>query len=317
MARSEGRDVGRISAAVDRNYDQFHGERQATFGFFEAASPEAAVGLLDAAVAWAGEQGVEVVRGPMSFTTNDECGLLVDGFQYRPAILMPYNPPQYAPWIEGAAFTKAKDLYAFRMPVPSTPPAVFARIAEKVRRKERVSLRVIDMKRFAQELDRVKEVYNSAWDRNWGFVPMTDAEIDHMAAQLKPAVVSRLIQFAEIDGETVGFSLIIPDVNVALAPLRGRLFPFGIVRLLWSLPRIRVIRLMALGVKAGFRRRGIESLLIEGMVNQTSAMGYTGCDVGWTLEDNDLVNRLIQEMGGERYKTYRIYERRIPGPTPP
>jgi GNAT superfamily N-acetyltransferase len=311
LAREGGKDRGRVSASVDRNHDSFHGERQATFGFFEAASPDAAAALLAAAERWARAKGAEVLRGPMSFTTNDECGLLVEGFDLRPAIMMPYNPPHYAGWVEAAGLTKAKDLYSFQVPVPRETPKLLARIAAKVRRLHRVTLRTIDMKRFDEELARIKDVYNAAWDRNWGFVPMTDAEIDHMAKQLRPAVVARLIQFAEIDGATVGVSLIIPDVNVALAPLKGRLFPFGIVRLLWSLPRIREIRLMALGVKSDYRRRGIESLLIDGMVRETSALGYVTCDVGWTLEDNDGVNRLIEEMGGRRYKVHRIYERRL------
>jgi GNAT superfamily N-acetyltransferase len=170
------------------------------------------------------------------------------------------------------------------------------------------------MKRFDEDLGRVKEVYNSAWENNWGFVPMTDHEIDHMAAQLKPAVVPGMVLFAEIEGKPVGFVLALPDVNQALRPLRGRLFPLGVFRLLWSLPRVRDGRLMALGVRAGYRRRGIEALLIHDLHRTLIAKSYVDFEVGWTLEDNDLVNRLIETMRGEHYKTYRIYERRLAPP---
>lgn len=311
LAREGGRDLGRIAASVDRNYDSFHGERQAAFGFLEAESAHAADALLEAAARWGRERGAECLRGPLNFTTNDDCGLLIRGFEFPPAVLMPYNPPSYPAWVEAAGFKKAKDLYAFRIPIPDRPPDQITRIAEKVGDRFRVRVRRIDMKRFAEELERVKTIYNSAWERNWGFVPMTEREIEHMAAQLRPAVVPDLTLFAEIDGEPVGFLLAIPDVNVALKPLRGRLFPFGIVRLLWMLPRIREIRLMALGVKAGYRRRGIDAALIQRLAQATKAGGYTVCEVGWTLQDNDLVNSLVEVMGGEHYKTYRIYERTL------
>jgi len=311
IARENGRDVGRIAASVDRSYDALHAERQAGFGFFEARSPAAAAALLQSAVRWGAERNAEVLRGPMSFTTNDDCGLLVRGFEYSPTIMMPYNPPEYAEWIEAAGFSKAKDLYGFRIRIPDHAPDQIERISNKVRDRFRVRVRTIDMKRFKEELGRVKDIYNSAWEKNWGFVPMTDHEIDHMAAQLKPAVVPSFTLFAEIDGETVGFLLLIPDVNIAMKPLRGRLFPFGIVRLLWGLPRIKEVRLMALGVKAGFRRRGIDAALIHEITKNTYAAHCTFCEVSWTLEDNDLVNSLVEVMGGERYKTYRIYERRL------
>ena len=311
MARQNGTDLGRIAATIDRNHDDFHGERQVAFGFFEARSPEAAQALLAAAEHWGRERGASVIRGPMNFTTNDDCGLLVHGFEEPPTILMPYNPPAYAAWVEGAGLRKVKDLFAFKVPIPETPAEQIARIAVKVRDRFRVRVRPINMKRFDEELGRVKQIYNSAWDRNWGFVPMTDSEIDHMAKQLKPAIVPELTLFAEIDGEAVGFSLTLPDVNVALKPLRGRLFPLGIVRLLLALPKIRTLRLMALGVKAGFRRRGIDAALVHQTSLITRARGYSWCEVGWTLEDNDLINRLIGVVGGQHYKTYRIYERSL------
>ncbi|HYR52049.1 MAG TPA: N-acetyltransferase [Candidatus Dormibacteraeota bacterium] len=314
LARENGRDVGRIAASVDRNHDSVHGERQATFGFLEAESGETVDALIRAAGRWGRERGATVMRGPMNFTTNDDCGLLIRGFEEPPTILMPYNPPSYPAWVESAGMKKAKDLYAFKVPIPASPEKEIAqvtRIALKCSKRHRIHVRPLDMKRFDEELQRVKVIYNSAWDKNWGFVPMTEHEIDHMAGQLKPAIVPDLALFAEIDGEAVGFALALPDVNVALKPLHGRLFPFGIVRLLWSLPRIRTLRLMALGVKAGFRRRGIDAALVHRAAVVSQARGYTSCEVGWTLEDNDLINGLIEAVNGDRYKTYRIYERSL------
>lgn len=311
LARERGRVVGRVSASVDRNYDSFHGERQATFGFFEAESAEAATALLAAAESWSRSKGAQVLRGPMSFTTNDECGLLVEGFHRRPALMMPYNPPEYAAWISAAGFAKAKDLYSFQCPVPRELPPVYARMASMARRQSGLKTRPINMGRFKEELGRLKEVYNSAWERNWGFVPMTEKEIDHMAAQLKPAVVADLIRFAEADGQTVGFGLLVPDVNIIFQKIRGRLFPFGIIRLLWSLPRIREFRIMALGIRSDWRRKGVAPLLVAELAEAARDRGYHTCEIGWTLEDNDTVNQLALAMGGVRASVYRIYERRL------
>jgi GNAT superfamily N-acetyltransferase len=311
LAREDGQDVGRISASVDRNYDAFQGERQATFGFFEAVTAEAARALLGAAESWARARGAEVLRGPMSFTTNDDVGLLMDGFDRPPVLLMPYNPPAYGGWVEAAGFSKAKDLYAYDIRTPERPPEHFARMAEKCRDRYGVTVRRIDMRRFREELDRVKEVYNAAWERNWGFVPMTDHEVEHMAAQLKPALMSDLVLFAEIDRKPVAFALVVPDVNLILRRIRGRLFPFGIVRLLWGLPRLKEARLMALGVKKEFRRRGIETLLVAELMLAGRRRGLRGAELSWTLEDNHLINRTIEQAGGVRYKTYRIFERRL------
>jgi len=311
LARENGRDAGRISASVDRNYDSIHGERQATFGFFEAESEAAARALLAAAESWSREKGAEVQRGPMSFTNNDDVGLLIDGFDEPPVLLMPYNPPVYREWIERAGFEKAKDLYAWTIVPPVAPPEQFARMGEICRKRYGVTVRPLEMRRFGEELERVKEVYNEAWEQNWGFVPMTDREVEHMAAQLKPAVVPQFVLFAEIEGKTIAFGMVLPDVNLVLRGVRGRLFPFGIFRLLWGLPRIREGRLMALGVMKAYRRRGIESLLVGELMRVGRRLGWSRVELGWTLEDNHLINRTIEQSGGVRYKTYRIFERRL------
>jgi len=303
--------TGRIAASVDRNYDALHEERQAAFGFFEAVTEEAAGQLLEAARAWAREKGAEIMRGPLSFTTNDECGLLIEGFGRRPVLMMPYNPPEYSGWIEAAGYRKAKDLYSFRCPVPHPPPQAYARIASLTRRKADVRTRPIDMRHFREELERVKELYNAAWEKNWGFVPMTDHEIEHMASQLKPAIVPDLVRFAEVDGVPVAFGLLIPDLNIAIQKAGGNLFPFGLLRMLWTMRRIREFRVMALGIRAEWRRTGIAPLLVDELVRVVWAKGYRMSDIGWTLEDNDAVNRMAVAMGGTRSAVYRIYERSV------
>lgn len=310
LATEGPRVLGRIAVSTDRNYDALHGERQASFGFFEAETGEAAGALLRQALDWARERGAEVVRGPLSFTTNDECGLLVEGFDRRPVLMMPYNPPGYAGWIEAAGFAKARDLYSFEAPIPAAPQPAYSRIAATIRKQEGVRTRPIDMRRFDEELGKVKEIYNSAWEKNWGFVPMTDHEMDHLAAQLKPAVVPDLVRFAEVDGVPVGFSLLVPDLNLALRKAGGRLFPFGLVRLLWAMRTIREVRFMALGIRSEWRRKGIAPLLVEELIRILHGRGYHTCSIGWTLEDNDAVNKLIEAVQGKRVTVHRIYERR-------
>jgi GNAT superfamily N-acetyltransferase len=296
---------------VDRNHDRTHEERQGAFGFFEARSAEAAALLLRAAEAWARGRGASIARGPLSFSTNDECGLLVRGFDRSPPLLTPYNPPSYAGWIEAAGYRKAKDLLSFTVAGPYTTPAAFYRMAQIARRRANVTTRPIDMKRFDEELALVKEIYNSAWEKNWGFVPMTDAEIDHMAGQLKPAVVPEFVRFAEVDGKAVAFLLYVPDVNLALKPARGRLFPFGIFHVLWGLPRIREGRLMALGVTKEHRRTGLAPTLVVDLGDALNARGYRHSTISWTLEDNDAVNNLALAFGGVQSAAHRVYEKSL------
>ena len=307
LALEGGRIVGRVAASTDKNHDSIHGERQGAFGFFEARSAAASSALLAAAEAWARQEGATIMRGPLSFTTNDECGLLVEGFDRSQPLLMPYNPPEYGGWIESAGYAKAKDLYSFSIPGPYKANPTFQRIAEMARRRSGVVTRPIDMKRFDQELARVKDIYNSAWEKNWGFVPMTDAEIDHMAKQLKPAVVADFIRFAEVDGKTVAFLLYVPDVNLALKPARGSLFPFGIFHLLLGLPRIREGRLMALGVVPEHRRTGLAPSLVTDLGEALTKKGYGLSTIGWTLEDNEAVNNLALGYGCTRSAVHRIY----------
>lgn len=303
------RPVGRIGACLNEQHNVFQGERAGFFGFFESVDdPDVAVALVSAAAAWLKEQGMEILRGPCNWSTNETCGLLIDGFDSPPMVMMTYNPPYYAPLLEKAGLRKAKDLVAFEIFTTGEEPARVARIASRVAERAGVTIRCMDKRRYAGEIARVKGIYNEAWRGNWGFVPMTAAEFDHLGKEVKSVVDPRLVLIAEHQGEAVAFALSLPNVNSVLARINGRMFPFGFIKALWYGRRISEARLLTLGVKEGFRRRGIEAVLMLESFRQGKMAGYTHGEMGWVLEDNALMIRDIEAMDGRRYKTYRIYQ---------
>jgi hypothetical protein len=309
LAERGGRAVGRVAAIVNEAHNAFHGDRIGFFGCFECEDdPEAARALLDAGAAWVAERGRVGLRGPVSFSTNDECGTLVDGFDTPPMVLMPHNPAHHARLLEGAGFAKAKDLIAYRFRTTGLPERL-VRAADALRARSRIAIRSLDLRRFDEEVARVREVYNDAWEKNWGFVPMTRAEMDHMAAQLRPVVDADLLLFAEDEGRPIAFALALPDLNQALRHANGRLFPFGALAIWWHARRIREVRVLTLGIRHGYRRFGVDSLLYIELFRAAAAKGYTGGECSWILEDNVAMRRPIERMGGVAYKTYRIYER--------
>ncbi len=310
LAWRGGRIVGRIAAVDDRNFNAFQGTRTAYWGLFEALDdPEAAVALFDAVRGWARARGLTELLGPMNLSTNYDCGLLVDGFDAAPYVLMTYNPRYYVGLVEGACGQKkAKDLLAWTLDVRQPIPERVARLAEKFRTREELVVRPIDVRNLDAEVERLQSIYNDAWEKNWGFVPMTDAEFRHMAKEMKSIVVPELALIAEVDREPVAFALTLPDVNRALAKIDGRLFPTGIFKLLWHLRRIKACRLTGLGIRKGYRKRGIDAVLYHDTQRNAQRLGYVDGEVSWTLEDNDLINRAIEMMGAKRYKTYRLYE---------
>jgi GNAT superfamily N-acetyltransferase len=316
LARRDGVDVGRIVAILDRSHNEFHGERTGFFCYFESVDDPAVAHLLfESASLWARERKMRMLRGPVNPSLNDEVGLLVDGFDSPPVLMMTYNPPYYASLYEGAGFRKAKDLLAFWFEIGPKPLERFGRVNERVRRNEQ-TFRVHKMSKRSLEKDlpRVREVYNAAWEKNWGFVPMTAEEMDFMAMRLKPLLVADfalLGEFVRPDGsvEPAAFMLTLPDYNTAMAPLKGRLFPFGWLKFLLATRRIRAVRVMTLGVKKEYRSRGLQSLLFEQSLRAAMARGYSGCEVSWVLEDNDQMIRGMKIWGGEPYKTYRVYEK--------
>lgn len=316
LARRGGAVVGRIAAVNDARYNDFHGVRHGWFGLFESVDdPTVARGLFDAAAGWLRASGLTAMLGPASFSSNGEFGALLEGFDASPVVLMSYNPRYYPALYEAAGFAKAKDLYAYELASDVPPPEKVARIADKIRQRDGVVVRPVRMDDFANEVRRIKDIYNAAWEKNWGFVPMTEREFDHMAREMKSLVVADLLLIAEVGGEPVAFSMTLPDANIALKAAGGRLtrfgLPIGLAKLVLAARRIKRLRLVTLGIKEGFRRRGLDAILYLDTLRTARRLGYTGGEISWTLEDNHLVNRAIESMGGRRYKTYRVYERAL------
>jgi ribosomal protein S18 acetylase RimI-like enzyme len=318
VARREKEDVGRIAAILDRNHNEFHGEKTGFFGFFESDNDRAVSdALLGAAAGWAGKRGMEVLRGPANPSLNDEAGLLVEGFDTPPVLMMTYNPRYYATLLEEAGFRKAKDLLASWFEIGPEPLAHFARINERFRRRNSdILVRKVSKGSLKADLPKVRDVYNAAWEKNWGFVPMNAEEMDFMAARLKPLLDENFLFLAEARRpddslEPVGFMLSLPDYNTAIRPLGGRLLPFGWLKFLLGLKKIRTLRVVTLGLKKDYRMRGIQSLMFEEGLKAALKRGLTGCEVSWMLEDNALVLRSVKLWGGRLYKTYRMYDRRI------
>lgn len=314
IARRAGKVVGRIAAVEDPRYNEFHKTRLGFFGMFECIDDAAvAQALFDAAAGWNRSRGFGQMLGPVNFSTNYECGVLVEGFDAPPVVMMAYNPRYYPKLYHSCGLEKAKDLWAFELSSSVNPPEKVARIAEKIRQREGVTVRPLNLKDFDGEVRRIKQIYNSAWEQNWGFVPVTDREFDHLAREMRPLVVPQLVLLAEIRQEPVAFSMTIPDANFALKAANGRLtrfgLPTGLVRLYLASRKIKRVRLLTLGIKEGFRKRGVDAILYLDTLRTARALGYTGGEISWTLEDNDLINRAIESMGGRRYKTYRLYQR--------
>jgi len=311
-----GRDIGRIAAVLDRHYNEVQGDQAAFFGFFECLNDrEVSAALFEAAFDWARQRKMTRILGPMNPTSNDECGLLVDGFDSRPTFMMPYNPRYYIDLVSSAGFAKAKDLLAFQIHLAKSPLERLNRLADKARRRNTdLVIRRVLKKTLARDLNLIKEVYNSAWERNWGFVPMTDAEIDFMAARLKPLLVEGLVWLVESPDGPVAFLLAVPDFNQAIQPLRGRLLTRKLFRVLpdflgWRLPQL--CRVVILGVKEGYRNRGLESIMLAEGLKVGFQIGFTAAEASWVLEDNVKMRRVIDVFGGQPYKTYRIYQRAL------
>jgi len=304
--------VGRIAATVDRNYNDYHRSAIGFFGFFETAfDSEVPPALFEAACAFCRGKGMKAVYGPANPSLNDESGLLVSGHDSPPMIRMSYNPEFYAGMIEAAGFTKVKDLHAYEVKVRDEMPPKFERVMKKLKTKPGVVVRPANLKRLKDDLEIIKEIYNDAWSRNWDFAPMTSAEIDQMARQLRPLIIPDLCPIVFLHGEPAAMSVALPDYNQILHDMGGSLFPFGWLRFLSRRRRITQGRLWALGVKSRFRNLGFDSLLYYESFAAARRLGYTRGEVSWILEDNVAIIRPILQLGGKLYKTYRIYQRSL------
>jgi GNAT superfamily N-acetyltransferase len=308
------RAVGRIAAIANRRHDEVYRDGCAFFGFFECEEDgDAARALLDAAGGWARERGYRGIRGPASFSTNHECGLLVEGFHTPPTVMMPHNPPYYAELLRAAGFEKAKDLIAFEggSPGPLEIPDRSRRAVERLAARSGVRLRAFDARDFKGEVERIKRGYNEAWERNWGFVPMSDLEIEHMASEFRPVYIPDLVPLAFAGERLVGFGLALPDINEILRRNRsGRLLPV-LPRLLWAVRRrrLRRMRVLMLGLLPEVRGRGVDAMLWHWIWTRGLDHGFTWGEASWILEDNAPMVNAALRMGFRRYKTYRLLER--------
>ncbi len=309
LAKLDGEVVGRIAAMVNHNHNEFHNERTGFFGFFECIdNQEAADGLFAEAVEWLRGKKMDTMRGPMNPSTNDTIGFLVDAFDASPQIMMTYTHPYYLALAENFGFKKSMDVYAYWMSSSQPLPEKPLRVAERVRKKTQLTFRSLNMKKFWDEVELLHEIYNTAWSYNWGFVPMTNAEFHHLAKHLKSVADPDLAFIAEFDGKPIGFCLTLPDFNQALKKLNGRLFPIGIFKLLYYARKVSRARVITMGVIKEYQKRGIDALFYLETYRRGVAKGYEGAEFSWILENNVMMKRTAEMMGGKIYKTYRIYD---------
>jgi GNAT superfamily N-acetyltransferase len=316
--------VGRIGAIDNPRHNETHNDRVGFFGFFEAENdPEVAGALFDTAGDWLKARGKDAIRGPANPSVNDEYGLLVDGFDSPPVILMTYNPRYYIDLIQGAGFEKAMDLWAWYIPTSTyggtkadSLPEKLTRVVKAVRRRYGYRVHALDMRRFDEEVVKIKQVYRSAWEKNWGAIPLTEHEFQHLADSLKPMADPDLVFIVEDkEGRVVGMSLTLPDLNQALLkayPRPGTPEIWTLLKMLWHWKVRRSIdgvRVVLLGVLEPYRGRGIDALLMYETAKAALPKGYKWGEMSWILENNDMMNRNIAMMGCKVYKTYRIYQK--------
>jgi GNAT superfamily N-acetyltransferase len=312
IARRGKETVGTIVAILNNRHNQVHQENVGFFGFFETINDyQVAEKLLDTVMDWAKAKKLDYIRGPENYSQNEIAGLLVDGFDTPPVILMAHNLPYYQEFIERYGFTKAMDLWAYCMDTNTQIPERVEKIVERIKERSSVTFRNINKKDFDNEIEKVKYVYNHAWEKNWGFVPATDHEIDHIAAELYQIVDPDIVFFAEVDGRPVGFSLAAPDINQALKKINGRLFPYGIFKLLYHSKKINRVRVIIMGVIPEYRNKGIDSVFYLDTYRKGVEKGYNWGEFSWILENNDPMNTALRNIGARVYKTYRIYEKKV------
>ena len=316
LALRDGRPVGRVSAQVDHQYNDFHGERTGMFGFFETEDdPEVAGALLDAAEGWLRSKGMQRMLGPMDFTINDESGIVVEGFERPPMTRNPWQHPYYQRLVEGHGLTKAMDLFMWELTISDREkvlPILF-QMAEELEPKHGIRVRKWDLKNLEDEVRGFVEIYNAAWSTNWGFCPINEREAIHMYKELKPLLDTHWLMAAEkIDtGETVGVALTFPDYNRLLVGLRGRLLPFGWAKALSRLRKIDRVRVGFLGVKPEYQHTGVAAGFYVEHFHMAATRPQTWGETGWILENNEAMNRGMEAMGGKRVKRYRLYEREL------
>ena len=317
LAYRDGRPVGRITAQVDRRLNEFQHNRWGQFGFFECEDDqEAADALLGTAEAWLRERGRDRMVGPSDFTLNDECGILVEGHERPPQIFEQWQHPYYAALLEGYGLAKAMDLLKWELYISDRDKVlpILDELAEKLEPEHGIRIRHLNKRDLKNEVERFAEVYNAAWELNWGFVPLTENQIRHYAKEAKPILDENWGMFAEkADGETVGTAWTVPDFNQVLARLNGRLLPFGWIKALIARRRINTVRVFALGVKPEYQHAGVAAGFYIEHFNMAARTPQTGGEMGWILETNTAMNRGMEAMGGRIVKRYRMFEKELGG----
>lgn len=307
--------VGRIAAILNKNHNTFNNTRDGFFGFFDVINDaEVARMLFEQADGWLRQQGVTAAIGPANFSTNETCGLLVEGFDTPPAAMMTYNKPYYSALIEAAGFGKKVDILAYRFGADGyddrsvrVKDTMLSRLKQKG-----ITIRPVNVKNFKEEVRQIRSVYNNAWDKNLGFVPMTEAEFDYMAKDMKMILDTDFCLVAEKDGRAIGFALAIPDINEVLINVkRGRLLPLGLFKLLFGLKKVKGIRVITLGVEEGYRKLGIEACFYASIIEAYRKKKLTRAEASWVLEDNAAMNNALLNIKGVPYKKYRIFEKAL------
>lgn len=313
LAEKNGEVVGRIAAIKNDLHLKIHNDNTGFFGFFECVNDQkVANALFDTVKKWLQDKGLTAMRGPANPSSNDEYAMLYKGFDDYPRLLMPYNPKYYNELCENYGMEKAKDLLAYKLENHKVMSSEkLKRVQQISRDRYRIKITQLDMKNFKGELDKVKIVYNKAWAPNWGFVPLTDDQIDAMAKDLKPLAEPSLVLFGEIDNQLVGFALVMLDYNQIFKSMNGRLFPFNFVKLYTQKKKITYARIITLGIIPEHQKKGLDAVFYWEIVNRAHKLGIDLGEASWILEDNDMMNRGAIMMGGDPYKTYRLWEIKI------
>ncbi|WP_184999796.1 N-acetyltransferase [Salinisphaera japonica] len=316
IAVQDGRDVGRITAQIDALRPPENNQRIGFFGMFETIDdPRASAALIATAQAWLDERDIDRVQGPFNLTINDECGLLIDGFDTPPMMMMPHGRDYYLAHLEAQGYTKAVDMLAYWLPLPFERPRVMQRLL--ARYAKRIHIRPIDRKHYADDLVVLRDIFNDAWANNWGFVPFTEAEFDDLGSTLKLLIDDELVQIAEVDGEPAAFIVALPNLNEAARDINGRLSPLAIAKLLWRL-KVRFpksIRVPLMGVRQRYQNSPMGAALAYGVIGAVEqalvARGVNASELSWILDDNQGMRDIIESIGGHVYKTYRMLEKRL------
>lgn len=313
LARKNGEIAGRIAGIINDNHNEFHKDKIGFFGFFECVNDKKVSRLLfDKASEFLKENGMDTIRGPVTPSINDEVGLLIDSFDKPPVMLMTYNPKYYIDLIEDYGFKKANDLLALWIDKDVVKDekmmSKLDRLGDLILKKENLTVRKVNMKDFANEVQKVRGIFNNAWEKNWGFVPMTEDEFKFIAGNLKLAVDPVYVEFIEKDGEPIGFSLALPDINQAIKGLNGKLFPFGLFKFLANKKKIDQLRVIIMGVKKEYQKKGIDAIFYRNIIREANKRGIKGAEISWVLEDNLAMKQTAEKLGARVYKTYRIYD---------